>query len=160
MSQETKDALEANGYDGDNPLGYPETGMALKQLVHGIHGAAMRTFPFEFVRNRLGGLYYNFSEVTFPGILSNCETCHKPGTYKVDLPAGVLASTDITTDGIGLTREGLLAARDSVPNDTDLVNSPTASACYLCHDNNPAAAHFGQNGGVIDVERAEALKLP
>jgi hypothetical protein len=66
----------------------------------------------------------------------------------------------VTTDGTNASRDAVIAARNSVPNDTDLVNSPTASACYFCHNSNPAAAHFGQNGGVIDVERAEALKLP
>jgi hypothetical protein len=69
----------------------------------------------------------------------------------------VLASTDITTDGVNATREDVIAARDSVPNDTDLIDSPTASACYKCHDSNPAAFHMGQNGGVIDAERASAL---
>jgi len=95
--------------------------------------------------------------VTFPGIPSNCETCHKPGTYDVDLPTGVLMTTDVTTDGVNASTADVVAARASVPNDTDLVNSPTASACYMCHDSNPAAAHIGQNGGVIDTERATAL---
>jgi len=78
-------------------------------------------------------------------------------TLLLALPAGVLVSTDITTDGVNATREDVIAARDSVPNDTDLINSPTAGTCYMCHDSNPAAAHFGQMGGVIDAERAGAL---
>lgn len=142
---------------GDDPLQFPEAGMVFKQLVHGIHSAAVRNYDYEFVRNRAGGIYYNWSEVTFPGIPSNCETCHLPGTYDADLPEGLLFTTDITTDGVNATREDVIAARDSVPNDTDLVNSPTASVCYLCHDSNPAAYHMGQNGGVIDLERTEAL---
>jgi OmcA/MtrC family decaheme c-type cytochrome len=143
---------------GPDPLTYPETAMVFKQLVHGIHSAAKRTFPLEFVRNRNGGIYYNFSEVTFPGILSNCETCHAPGTYDPGLlPVGVLVSTDMTTDGVNASRDDLIAARDSVPNDTDLVNSPVASACYACHNSNLVAAHMGQNGGVIDAERAASI---
>jgi OmcA/MtrC family decaheme c-type cytochrome len=145
---------------GSDPLVYPEASMQLKSLVHGIHSSAKRTFPFEFVRDRgtSGVFYFDFSEVTFPGVLSNCETCHKPGTYDTDLPENLLVTTDITTDGLGTSREGLTAARNSAPNPTDLVHSQTAGACYFCHDSNPAAFHYGHNGGVIDTERSEALR--
>jgi len=148
----------AAGYDPTDPLSWPEATNNFKDMIHGIHGAAHRTFPYQFVRNRgsSGVYFYDWSEVTFPGILSNCETCHKPGTYEVDLPAGVLVSTDITTNGNITTPADVNASRASMPNPTDLVNSPIAAACYKCHDENPAAAHFGQNGGVIDVERATA----
>lgn len=149
---------------GTDPLVYPESTMQFRNLIHGIHSAAKRTFPFEFVRDRgnSGVFYYDFSEVTFPGILSNCETCHVPGTaegrvYDAYLPEGVLISTDFTTDGLGTTKEGIQAARQSVPNATDLINSPIAGTCYMCHNSNPAAFHFGQMGGVIDGERSEAL---
>jgi OmcA/MtrC family decaheme c-type cytochrome len=155
--QEEKDALAEAGYDPDDALTWPEATQHLKNLVHGIHGADARSFDFEFVRNRNDGIYYNWSEVTFPGILSNCETCHLPGTYDADLPAGVLVSTDITTDGLNLTQEDVVAARESVPNATDLINSTTAGTCYMCHDSDPVAAHMWQNGGVIDGWRAEAL---
>jgi OmcA/MtrC family decaheme c-type cytochrome len=152
-----KEALAAAGYDPDNALTWPEATNNFKDMIHGIHAAAIRTFDYEFVRNRLNGIYYNWSEVTFPGIPSNCETCHLPGTYGVELQEGVLMSTDVTTDGVNASVEDVIAARASVPNATDLVNSPIAAACYKCHDNNPAAYHMGQNGGVIDTERATAL---
>ncbi len=156
-AQSQKDALAAAGFDPDDPLTWPEATNNFKDLIHGIHAAAERTFDYEFVRNRQNGIYYNWSEVTFPGIISDCETCHMEGTYGADLPVGVLSTTDITTDGVNASTDDVQAARDSVPNDTDLINSATASACYQCHDRNPAAAHFSQNGGVIDAERASAL---
>jgi OmcA/MtrC family decaheme c-type cytochrome len=156
-AQAQKDALEAAGYDPDDPLTWPEATNNFKDMIHGIHAAAVRNFDYEFVRNRQNGIYYNWSEVTFPGILSDCEMCHKEGAYDPDLAAGVLVTTDVTTDGVNASPEDVQAARDSVPNDTDLINSPIASTCYECHDSNPAAAHFGHNGGVIDAERAEAL---
>jgi OmcA/MtrC family decaheme c-type cytochrome len=152
-----KDALAAAGYDPDNALTWPEATNHFKSLVHGIHSADARTFDYEFVRNRQNGIYYNWSEVTFPGILSNCETCHLPGTYDADLPEGVLVSTDVTTDGLNLTQEDVGEARASVPNPTDLIHSTTAGTCYMCHDSDPAAFHMGQNGGVIDIWRAQAL---
>jgi OmcA/MtrC family decaheme c-type cytochrome len=151
--------LTEAGYDATNPLTWPEATVDFKELIHGIHASAVRTFPYEFVRDRgtSGVFYYNWSEVTFPGIPSNCLTCHNPGTFDADLPKGVLLTTDVTTDGTNASTAAVRAARASVPNDTDLVNSPTASACYFCHNNNPAAYHLGQNGGVIDVPRASAL---
>lgn len=152
-----KEALAAAGYDPDNALTWPEATNNFKDLIHGIHAAAVRTFDYEFVRNRQNGIYYNWSEVTFPGILSNCETCHMEGTYELPLANGVLVTTDITTDGINASVEDVIAARAGVPNPTDLINSPIASTCYKCHDSNLAAAHFGQNGGIIDGERAPSI---
>lgn len=125
--------------------------------MHGIHAAGERAFDFDFVRNRLDGLYYNWSEVTYPGILSDCETCHLPGTYGMKIPVGALVSTEFTTDGLNLTRAGVSAARTSVPTPTDLVISQGAGTCAMCHDNLPAAAHMEQNGGVLLGWRAEAL---
>jgi OmcA/MtrC family decaheme c-type cytochrome len=137
---------------GDNPLMYPERSMHFKNLVHGIHAAAHRTEDFEFVRNRLNGIYYNWSEVTFPGILNNCLTCHVEGTYELPLPADVLISTERTTTGDPAEdRDAILGARDTVPNGTDLVNTPTASTCFQCHDSALAVAHMEQNGGQINV---------
>ena len=157
VTQEQKDALAAAGHDPNDPLSWPETSMQLKNLVHGLHSSGMRNFDYDFVRNRNGASYFNWSEVTFPGILSNCETCHLPGTYGVDLPDGVLVSTNVTTSGPNATRASILAARDSVPNDTDEILSPTAGPCSMCHDSVPAAAHMEQNGGVIGKTRLAAL---
>ncbi len=143
---------------GDDPLIYPERSMHWKNLIHGIHAAGRRNQEFEFVRNRQNGIYYNFGEVTFPGILNNCLTCHVEGAYELPLPDGVLMSTERTTNDVDpLTapedgnRDDILAARETVPNDTDLVNTPTASTCYQCHDTATAVAHMEQNGGQINV---------
>lgn len=156
--QSQKDALAAAGYDPDDSLTWPERSMNLKNLVHGIHGAAMRDFEYEFVRNRQNGIYYNFAEITFPGILSDCETCHLSGTYSLNLASkALLVSTDVTSDGLDRTQSAVAAARASVPNPTDLVESIGAGTCAMCHDNDPAIAHMGQSGGVLGGWRAEAL---
>ncbi|MEE9534818.1 MAG: OmcA/MtrC family decaheme c-type cytochrome, partial [Acidimicrobiia bacterium] len=136
---------------GDDPLIYPERSMHFKNLIHGIHAAGRRNEEFEFVRNRQNGIYYNFGEVTFPGILNNCLTCHVEGSYELPLPDGVLMSTERTTTGDPENRDDILGARDTVPNGTDLVNTPTASTCYQCHDSELAVAHMEQNGGQINV---------
>jgi hypothetical protein len=38
-----------------------------------------------------------------------------------------------------------------------LVNSPTATACFACHDTDLARAHMEINGGSIYAPRAAAL---
>jgi OmcA/MtrC family decaheme c-type cytochrome len=154
-----KETLAAAGYDPNDPLTWPEATNNFKNLVHGVHGAASRAYDYEFVRNFRGASYWNWSEVTFPGILSNCETCHVSASeaYDAELPDGALVTTDVTTDGLNLTVASVNAARASVPNDTDLIQSQVAGTCYMCHDNDPAVAHMGQNGGVIDNWRAESL---
>jgi len=145
---------------GDNPLIYPERSMQLKNLVHGLHAADRRSQDYEFVRNRLNGIYYNWNEVTFPGVLNNCLTCHVEGTYELPLPVDVLMATEWTTTGDPAEdRDAILAARDAVPNGTDLVNTPTAGTCYHCHDDSLAVAHMEQNGGQINVYLREGTFL-
>jgi OmcA/MtrC family decaheme c-type cytochrome len=156
-AQDQKDLLEAAGYDPNNSLTWPEATQNFKALIHGLHAAAWRDSDFEFVRSRNNGLYYIWSNVTFPGIISNCETCHLAGTYGAEVLAGTLVTTDVTTDGLNLNRQAVQAARDGVPNDTDLISSVTASTCAMCHDSYLAASHIGQNGGVIGNWRAESL---
>ena len=159
MSDTQRETLAAAGYDPNDPLTWPEATNNFKNLVHGLHGAAARTYDYEFVRNFRGAAYYDWAEVTFPGILSNCETCHIDDSelYDAELPDGALVTTNVTTDGLNLTVAAVAAARASVPNDTDLIHSPIAGTCYMCHDNDPALAHMSQNGGVIDNWRAESL---
>jgi len=141
---------------------WPEDTNNLKDMIHGIHASAVRTFDYEFVRGRNDGIYYNWSEVTFPAQngVRNCLLCHMEDTYELPLNENVLPTTVRTTgtdDGLdGNDFAAVGAARDGVPNATDWVNTPTASTCYMCHHNDPfAVAHMRQNGGVISVANAD-----
>ncbi|CAH2030195.1 OmcA/MtrC family decaheme c-type cytochrome [Trichlorobacter ammonificans] len=49
--------------------------VSAKDLMHGIHAGAKRVVPFTYDSG------YDFSHVTYPGVLKNCEQCHLPGTY-------------------------------------------------------------------------------
>ncbi|MCA9543513.1 MAG: OmcA/MtrC family decaheme c-type cytochrome, partial [Myxococcales bacterium] len=141
---------------GDDPLTYPEDTNNFKELIHGIHASAVRTTDYEFVRNFRGGSYYNWSEIMFPAEASACETCHFEGTWRTDdVPATALPTTVVTTDGTNADRDAVLAARDSVPNATDVVTTPIAGACNACHDSAPAQAHYEQNGGLVERDRAQ-----
>ncbi|HRE91990.1 MAG TPA: OmcA/MtrC family decaheme c-type cytochrome, partial [Myxococcota bacterium] len=146
---------DADDY-GPDPLLFPESSNHFKFMIHGIHAAAFRTTPYEFVRDRgtSGVYYYNWSHVTFPGIVSDCQTCHDSGTYELPLPDGLLPTTIRTTTGDpNETRQQIGAARSSVPNTTDLIMSPTAAACAPCHDSWMASAHMEQNGAAIEWPR-------
>ncbi len=51
----------------------------VKDMVHAIHGASIRTNAFTYeatAANTLG-----FGHVGYPGVLNNCESCHIPGMY-------------------------------------------------------------------------------
>ena len=56
-------------------------------FVHAIHAAAMRTVPFNWDATSTTD---SFADVTFPGVLRECETCHLPGTF--DFSASASAS--------------------------------------------------------------------
>ncbi len=173
-------ALINHGYDPADPFTFPEESMNFKDLIHGIHSSAKRAddggSDFDFVRDRgtSGVFYYDMAEVTFPGVLNNCETCHRTGSYDVALPAGVLNSTRAVP---GLAYAGtlptptscddsavvetafgnVLAARSAncLPNDTDIVTTPVAATCNGCHTSPLAELHMMEHGAYLRRTRAE-----
>ncbi|MGA6994091.1 MAG: hypothetical protein WBX50_09355, partial [Candidatus Deferrimicrobiaceae bacterium] len=136
-------------------------------MIHGIHAATDRAY--EFVRNRTNGRYYSpfggggeWERIHFPGDLRYCEKCHLEGTYRPEnVPAGTLWNIERTTTGNPAeTRADIIAARSSVPNLTDLVDSPIAGACYYCHDSGVEKSHILLQGGQLSITREDALGLP
>jgi hypothetical protein len=96
--------------------------------------------------------------VVFPGRVADCLTCHKPGTYTVPLVDDTLLTTNRTTGvdtGQDPTAAAVSDAQDNVPNDTDFVITPTAAACYACHDSTDAIGHMEQNGAIIIDNRGD-----
>ena len=165
------DPADALGSDGeaDVDLGntdtwtWPEDTQNFRDMVHGIHGSGVRTTDYEHVRNRNDGIYYNWHHVTFPAEdgTANCALCHDADDIELPLDEDYLLTTVRTTgteDGLDdndFVRVG--TARDSVPNDTDWVTTPTAAACGYCHDSALDIAHIEQNGGAIQVDRADVV---
>lgn len=154
---------------GSDPLLYPEVSNNFKVLIHGLHSTIRDANPFVTIRNRttsgFGGVEVRSSEITFPGNNRHCTKCHigttaTNATYRPELPANVLFSTDrITTGNPDETRADILAARASVPNQTDLVSSPIASTCTACHASDVVTDHARINGADIRAERATATTL-
>jgi OmcA/MtrC family decaheme c-type cytochrome len=146
---------------GTDPLTYPEVSNNFKELIHGLHGANKRTTDFVDIRNRQSGVIVTSDEITFPGDLSHCGKCHLNNLYQNVQTTGRLNSTVKTTSGVaGETVAQINAARASVPNATDLVNTPATSACGHCHDSDVARSHFVAMGGEIRAPRSVAVKLP
>jgi OmcA/MtrC family decaheme c-type cytochrome len=161
-STDTTIAAELEAAYPGGALTYPEVSNNMKDMIHGVHGGLMRTTKFEDMRFRSGNVsYYDFSEVTYPGDLRNCEKCHLPGTYGVGLATGVDFSTvKVTTGNAAEATADIVAARGTVPNVTDLVTSPVVGACGMCHDTDTARSHFVLNGGNIQATREYAEKVP
>jgi len=138
-------------------LAYAEATQNFRDMIHSIHAGAFRTTDYVHYRAKsaTSATEYNWNFVKFPGILSDCLMCHKPGTYG-SVPAGALLTTDITTDGTNATLAAVTAARASLPNGTDLVTTPFSATCVGCHDGSSAKAHMSSNGGSILIQRSSA----
>jgi len=142
------------GVNPNDPLTYPEDAQNLKDMVHGIHASGFRTEEYQHVRGGREG-YYNWSHVTFPrgASTANCLLCHEDDdTYDLDLDDDLLATTVRTTsvaDGMDADNAAVEGAFQSVPNATDWVNTPMASACGYCHTWDQAVGHMRQMGGFL-----------
>lgn len=150
------DAFDEDGVLIADPVDYPESSNNLKDMVHGIHASGVRENAFQFVRGGSHGGFYDWSEVTFPtdNSVKNCANCH---TGDISLPsADSLPTTVETLSAVAVpVQADIVAARASLPNTTDIVNSPVASSCVYCHDTDPAIAHMNLNGGVIEGLRSD-----
>ncbi|MBK7685945.1 MAG: OmcA/MtrC family decaheme c-type cytochrome [Rhodocyclaceae bacterium] len=153
-------------------------------FVHAIHAKEMLKTPFSWHRNATT----DFSKVTFPGVLNNCEACHKPGTYDFALAANEAAvpnrqvrlvangkfnrATDtfgaisprVTADnvfdyGVNFSFNAATGVTTAAAG-TTLVNSPITAACFACHDSDQAKLHMESNSGSIYRTRTEALAKP
>ena len=118
-------------------------------LIHSIHSADFRTT--DFVIYGFGSSVNNFSDVGYPGILSNCTQCHTAGTYRVPLPDQLsLLGTTVDTHATVLSNGhgGTTVQPTSALSNSALFSriTPTAAACSGCHDDVYSKAHMDQMG--------------
>lgn len=159
----------ATGHTGANYFYGGGWSISAKDMVHAIHGPAKRAqaFNYEATAANPGG----FDEVTYPGVLKNCEQCHVAGSYDFRTTANAnavpnllwstVAKADMTVPGtytgsiIGLSpwipkpAGNYTGAIGAATRTNNLVISPISAACFGCHDNSAAVAHMRLNGGVI-----------
>ena len=136
--------------------------VGIKNMVHSIHASAKRAqaFSYEATAANPNG----FKEVTYPGVLSNCEQCHVAGSYDFSTAANAAAVPNLlwTTDAkadmsnptnapsLGLSPWITSLGKGQINYTADnLVTSPVTSACFGCHDSSIAVAHMQLNGGTV-----------
>ncbi|WP_170232792.1 OmcA/MtrC family decaheme c-type cytochrome [Trichloromonas acetexigens] len=125
------------------PDGQPEDEVSnnLKDMIHGIHGGTLVG-----VRNFNGNATaYDFTTIMYPGVLSNCLSCHKEGTF------GQPATGTAVTTNVTLDRTAAEAGAD------DLVTSPYSASCVGCHNSTEAIAHFRDFNGSVRAKRSDVV---
>ncbi len=134
--------------------GLTEQNASFKVLIHGIHAADRDEHGFR--ENGIQVRRDDFSHVRFPGILSDCETCHLEGTYELEgaweAPTlnGLQSASMATTPGVNSSNTDPVAYGDTLNNQADdLRISPTAAACAACHDGAVARSHMTALGGAV-----------
>ncbi len=107
----------------------------LKDMLHSIHGAAVREAPFNFIRGTLAGGSGNglhaYAEVTYPAQVADCGACH---------------TTASTYDAV-IDEDALPSVIALVPGGSETKLPPTTAACWSCHDGTLATEHMKQNSG-------------
>ncbi len=93
-----------------------------RMMVHRIHAGAQLEKPFVIGRS-------DFSDVEFPGVLSNCDTCHVNDSQQLPLNRDLLQVTD---------PQGWLNPV-----------GPASAACLACHDSLEAASHALVNTSLL-----------
>ncbi len=137
-------------------------------FVHAIHAGDKRNVPYN---------YYgvDWSKIKYPGVLARCEQCHVPGSYDFSSTASADAAglgadqTDkrlVRTTATGTLVAGSVGLSPWAPPAIDygtqgassnLVTSPTVTACSSCHDSSLAISHMEVNGGTFYKDRTTAL---
>jgi OmcA/MtrC family decaheme c-type cytochrome len=140
-------------------LKFPQVSNNLKDMIHGLHAGKDRADTIKIARDRTPSALnlIDGAEIGFPGILKNCESCHKAGTYST-VPANTLATTEEADNGVFLVGTSRTPADAKAalkqPNASDKVTTPFTAACVSCHNGASAKAHMSTNGGQILVARS------
>ncbi|HEY2560412.1 MAG TPA: OmcA/MtrC family decaheme c-type cytochrome [Caldimonas sp.] len=144
-------------------------------MVHAIHSAAKRQNHYTYNAVSPTDGFFN---VTYPGILSDCQTCHLPGTFDFSAtpPAALdnrlfrtagqgtyaasFANSPYVTIGVpygnGFSFDATTGTTTPAAAST-LVISPTATTCSACHDSTSAISHMQTNGGAFYQSRGTAI---
>jgi OmcA/MtrC family decaheme c-type cytochrome len=156
---------QANTSTGHTGAAYSFGGgwnVGIKNMVHSIHASAKRAQPFTYEATAANP--NGFQEVTYPGVLNNCEQCHVAGSYDFSNATNAAAvpnllwTTEAKTDmsnptnaaTIGLSPWITTLGRGQVNYTADnLVTSPLTASCFGCHDSKSAVSHMQLNGGTI-----------
>lgn len=161
-----RDNLPAGVTDGIPEVGLDgklEETIDMKVLIHAIHAGDLSEHGIRedgIVVYGYGGSAHDYSHVRFPGILSDCTTCHNTGTYELDgkwatpLQSGIQATTMKSAP----TASTAVEFTTQIGNQSDdLLTTPTAAVCSACHDGALAKAHMSSIGGAVFEGNAAAM---
>ena len=70
----------------------------VKDFIHGVHAASVRNTPFGWHED---SPTQGFWQVTYPGLLNNCESCHTPGSYDFSAAASAAAVPNMLASTVG-----------------------------------------------------------
>lgn len=111
------------------PTTKPET-VNFKDMIHAIHRG--EDLEQDFTVYGFGNIAHDFTEVRFPGDLSQCAICHKTGANGLPTPPEALPTT-ITENGGQPVRTVL----------------PQTAACTSCHDGFAPVLHAALNSDLV-----------
>jgi OmcA/MtrC family decaheme c-type cytochrome len=126
-----------------------EESIDFKRMIHGIHGNSIREKPI--VVYGYSGNPTDFSEVEFPGILSDCHTCHleDPDTMTLEDRSGDGGANWEQPAQNGILGSIIDTGADPALRSDDKGISPTAAVCSSCHDNAVLQAHMEDLGSAL-----------
>ncbi|MFW2403514.1 MAG: OmcA/MtrC family decaheme c-type cytochrome [Gammaproteobacteria bacterium] len=126
--------MEAGVDENTSADGKKEETIDFKQMVHAIHAGNTVLYGF-------GGGLHDYTHVVFPAEKNTCTNCHDGDTFYPVNQNFVLATTIDSGADLG--------------DPTDDVNiSPTAAACYGCHQSDGAQSHMVLNGASFNASQA------
>jgi OmcA/MtrC family decaheme c-type cytochrome len=142
--------------------------MNLKDMVHALHAAGLTegeaVGEFNFIRGNpnsgSGGTgVYEFAEVRYPNRLDNCESCHKPGTYDVDLVPNVRSTVYDALPGLSVVGPWPMTGPSFA--EQMVRKLPITAACGTCHDSDGSIAHYATNTSTaLGVESCDVCHGP
>lgn len=146
---------------GSTPVKFQVVSNNFKDMIHSLHAGAQRKAqnpddPFNFIRGNPLGSGGNgpmkFADFVYPARIYDCQTCHKPDSYKLPTGAGLAWSAvslggpvAAATNAVGTTNpaagEALAAVGLYDPLKTIRIG-PAQAACGSCHNSTAAKSHY------------------
>ncbi len=119
----------------------PPISIHFKVMIHKIHLGDERS-QRPYIIYGFQSSIHDFTQLRFPGFLSDCETCHLEGTYGLPLPPG--SQPTVVTENGSEVRTTL----------------PVRAACTACHDSEAAAGHSELQTTASGIETCEVCHGP
>jgi OmcA/MtrC family decaheme c-type cytochrome len=134
--------------------GKTEESIDFKRLIHAIHAGEAGEHGFRekgIVVYGYGNNEHDYSHLRFPGILSDCHTCHldDPDTMTLEDRSGEGGANWEEPAQNGILGSIIDTGPNSALRSDDLGISPTAAVCSSCHDGAVAKEHMTALGGAL-----------